>query len=146
MEGAKYYYVGGYHLTVCPPAILELGKHAAENNKVSSLSLFPCIRKVIRFSCISSHPRLERFSNSPASKSSPISFLLLLLLSSHPSFSPPSYQFLFKYLYLLLKSSSSNMRSSQSTSPPPSYANSSKKQWTPQPPTGTTSSATNPKP
>ena len=34
VEGAKYYYVGGYHLTVCPPAIVELGKHAAENNKV----------------------------------------------------------------------------------------------------------------
>jgi adenosine kinase len=51
VEGAKYYYVGGYHLTVCPPAILELGKHAAENNKVSSLSLFRWIRKVILFSC-----------------------------------------------------------------------------------------------
>jgi adenosine kinase len=35
VEGAKYYYVGGYHLTVCPPAIIELGKHAAEKNKVS---------------------------------------------------------------------------------------------------------------
>src|SRR5579859_2139554 len=34
VEGARYYYVGGYHLTVCPPAIIELGKHAAENNKV----------------------------------------------------------------------------------------------------------------
>jgi len=38
VEGAKYFYVGGYHLTVCPPAILELGKHAAENNKVTSLN------------------------------------------------------------------------------------------------------------
>jgi adenosine kinase len=35
VQGAKYYYVGGYHLTVCPPAIIELGKHAAEKNKVS---------------------------------------------------------------------------------------------------------------
>ena len=34
VENAKYYYVGGYHLTVCPPAILALGKHAAEHNKV----------------------------------------------------------------------------------------------------------------
>jgi adenosine kinase len=34
VENAKYFYVGGYHLTVCPPAIIALGKHAAENNKV----------------------------------------------------------------------------------------------------------------
>ena len=34
VENAKYFYVGGYHLTVCPPAILELGKHAASTNKV----------------------------------------------------------------------------------------------------------------
>ncbi|KAK9452604.1 Ribokinase-like protein [Dipodascopsis uninucleata] len=38
IEEAKYYYVGGYHLTVCTPAILELGKHAAENNKIFSMN------------------------------------------------------------------------------------------------------------
>jgi adenosine kinase len=36
VEGAKFFYVEGYHLTVCLPAILELGKHAAQTNKVSS--------------------------------------------------------------------------------------------------------------
>ena len=34
VENAKYFYVGGYHLTVCPPAIIELGKHAAQTNTV----------------------------------------------------------------------------------------------------------------
>ena len=34
VEGAKFFYVEGYHLTVCMPAILELGKHAAATNKV----------------------------------------------------------------------------------------------------------------
>jgi adenosine kinase len=33
------FYVGGYHLTVCPPAALALGKHAAEANKPFMLSL-----------------------------------------------------------------------------------------------------------
>lgn len=31
VEGAKYYYVGGFHLTVCPPAINALGEHAAQH-------------------------------------------------------------------------------------------------------------------
>jgi adenosine kinase len=34
VENAKYYYVGGYHLTVCPAAIIALGEHAARNDKV----------------------------------------------------------------------------------------------------------------
>jgi adenosine kinase len=33
------YYVGGYHLTVCPPAAMALAKHAAETNKTFMLSL-----------------------------------------------------------------------------------------------------------
>lgn len=39
VEGAKYFYIGGFHLTVSPPAILKLGKHAAETNKVFALNL-----------------------------------------------------------------------------------------------------------
>lgn len=39
VEDAAFYYVGGYHLTVCVDAILELGKHAAEKNKYFSLNL-----------------------------------------------------------------------------------------------------------
>jgi adenosine kinase len=35
----KAYYVGGYHLTVCPPAAMALARHAAERNKVFMLSL-----------------------------------------------------------------------------------------------------------
>lgn len=39
VEGAKYFYVGGFHLTVCVPAILALGEHAAEKNKVFIMNL-----------------------------------------------------------------------------------------------------------
>ncbi|KAK0710964.1 Ribokinase-like protein [Lasiosphaeris hirsuta] len=38
-ENAEVYYVGGYHFTVCPPAIMELAKLAAANNKPFILSL-----------------------------------------------------------------------------------------------------------
>ena len=33
-EKAQFYYVGGYHLTVCVPAIQALGEEAAAKNKV----------------------------------------------------------------------------------------------------------------
>lgn len=39
VESATHYFVGGYHLTVCPPAIQELAKQAAEHNKVFVFSL-----------------------------------------------------------------------------------------------------------
>lgn len=39
VEEAKVFYVGGFHLTVCPPAIQALGKHAAETNKIFSMNL-----------------------------------------------------------------------------------------------------------
>jgi len=39
VENADFYYVGGYHLTVCVPAILALGEHAATDNKVFSMNL-----------------------------------------------------------------------------------------------------------
>ncbi|CBF86509.1 hypothetical protein AN2272.2 [Aspergillus nidulans FGSC A4] len=39
VEKAQYYYVGGYHLTVCVPAIQALGEEAAAKNKVFMLSL-----------------------------------------------------------------------------------------------------------
>ncbi|KAK4106100.1 Ribokinase-like protein [Parathielavia hyrcaniae] len=39
VENAEAYYVGGYHFTVCPPAIMELAKQAAANNKPFILSL-----------------------------------------------------------------------------------------------------------
>jgi adenosine kinase len=39
VEGATHYFVGGYHLTVCPPAIQVLAEHAAEHNKVFVFSL-----------------------------------------------------------------------------------------------------------
>jgi sugar/nucleoside kinase (ribokinase family) len=37
VEGAKFFYVGGYHLTVCVPAILALAEEAASNDKVGTL-------------------------------------------------------------------------------------------------------------
>jgi adenosine kinase len=39
VEGATHYFVGGYHLTVCPPAIQVLAEEAANNNKVFVFSL-----------------------------------------------------------------------------------------------------------
>ncbi|KAK2935878.1 Adenosine kinase [Fusarium oxysporum f. sp. vasinfectum] len=39
VENAEVYYVGGFHFTVCPPAIMELAKQAAEHNKPFVLSL-----------------------------------------------------------------------------------------------------------
>ncbi|TPX09008.1 uncharacterized protein E0L32_009587 [Thyridium curvatum] len=33
VENAEAFYIGGYHLTVCPPAIMELAKEAASKNK-----------------------------------------------------------------------------------------------------------------
>lgn len=38
VEKAKFFYIGGFHLTVSPPAIEKLGKHAADNNKVFALN------------------------------------------------------------------------------------------------------------
>lgn len=35
VEKAQYYFVGGFHLTVCVPAILALAEEAAAKNKVS---------------------------------------------------------------------------------------------------------------
>ena len=34
VTGAKFYYVGGYFLTVSPPSAMKIAKHAVENNKV----------------------------------------------------------------------------------------------------------------
>ena len=39
VENAKYFFVGGYHLTVCPPAIQALAEEAAKNNKTFVFSL-----------------------------------------------------------------------------------------------------------
>ncbi|PKY05430.1 putative adenosine kinase [Aspergillus campestris IBT 28561] len=38
-EKAQVYYIGGYHLTVCVPAIQALGEEAAAKNKIFMLSL-----------------------------------------------------------------------------------------------------------
>lgn len=39
VQQAKVYYVGGYHLTVCVPAVLALAEEAAAKNKIFILSL-----------------------------------------------------------------------------------------------------------
>ncbi|KAB7494602.1 Adenosine kinase 2, partial [Armadillidium nasatum] len=36
---AKYFYISGFFLTVSPESILEVGRHASENNKVFSMNL-----------------------------------------------------------------------------------------------------------
>lgn len=57
VEEAKVFYVGGFHLTVCPPAINALGEHAAETNKVFSMNL--------------SAPFLPQFFKEPLDASAP---------------------------------------------------------------------------
>ncbi|ORZ37785.1 Ribokinase-like protein [Catenaria anguillulae PL171] len=39
VEGAKYYYISGFFLTVSPPSIMAVAKHAAENNKTFCMNL-----------------------------------------------------------------------------------------------------------
>lgn len=39
VENAKFFYVGGYHLTVCPPAAMALAEEAAAKDKVFILNL-----------------------------------------------------------------------------------------------------------
>ena len=39
VEKARVYYVGGYHLTVCPPAAMALAEEASKENKIFVLSL-----------------------------------------------------------------------------------------------------------
>ncbi|KAI9791976.1 MAG: adenosine kinase [Peltula sp. TS41687] len=39
VQQAKVYYVGGYHLTVCVPAVLALAEEAARSDKIFALSL-----------------------------------------------------------------------------------------------------------
>ncbi|KAI8901304.1 Ribokinase-like protein [Globomyces pollinis-pini] len=39
VENAKFYYVGGYFLTVSPPSAMKIAKHSLDNNKTFSLNL-----------------------------------------------------------------------------------------------------------
>ncbi|RDA92222.1 hypothetical protein CP533_5704 [Ophiocordyceps camponoti-saundersi (nom. inval.)] len=39
VENADVFYIGGFHFTVCPPAIMALAEQAAQNNKIFVLSL-----------------------------------------------------------------------------------------------------------
>ncbi|KAK8124912.1 adenosine kinase [Apiospora kogelbergensis] len=39
VKNADFYYVGGFHFTVCPPAIMTLGEEAAANNKVFMVNM-----------------------------------------------------------------------------------------------------------
>ncbi|KAM0516620.1 hypothetical protein ACHAPE_005251 [Trichoderma viride] len=39
VENADIYYIGGYHFTVCPPAIMALAEEAAAKNKIFAVSL-----------------------------------------------------------------------------------------------------------
>ena len=57
VEQAKIYYVGGYHLTVCPDAAMALAKEAAEKNKIYILSL--------------SAPFIPQFFKDPLAKTAP---------------------------------------------------------------------------
>jgi len=57
VEQAKVYFVGGYHLTVCPPAAMALAEEAAEKNKIFMLSL--------------SAPFIPQFFKEPLDKTAP---------------------------------------------------------------------------
>ncbi|KAH6565090.1 hypothetical protein BASA62_007471 [Batrachochytrium salamandrivorans] len=39
VEAAKFFYIGGYFLTVSPPSAMKIGAHAAATNKVLALNL-----------------------------------------------------------------------------------------------------------
>lgn len=39
VEKAKFYYMGGFPLTVCPKAMVRIAKHASENNKVVCMNM-----------------------------------------------------------------------------------------------------------
>jgi len=39
VEKAKYVYIAGFFLTVCPPAIMKIAKHVAQENKVLIMNL-----------------------------------------------------------------------------------------------------------
>lgn len=60
VENAKFFYVGGYHLTVCVPAILALAEEAASKNKVCLYSHGACILAGNLLTCIGFHPQLVR--------------------------------------------------------------------------------------
>jgi adenosine kinase len=57
VENASFYYIGGYHFTVCPPAIMALAKEAAAKDKVFILSL--------------SAPFIPQFFKDPLDESAP---------------------------------------------------------------------------
>ncbi|KAI1505561.1 Ribokinase-like protein [Biscogniauxia marginata] len=57
VKGAEFYYVGGYHFTVCPPAIQALGEEAAANDKTFVVNL--------------SAPFIAEFFKEPLDASSP---------------------------------------------------------------------------
>jgi adenosine kinase len=40
VEAARVYFVGGYHLTVCPEAVMALAEEAAAKNKVIGKDIF----------------------------------------------------------------------------------------------------------
>lgn len=57
VEQAQVYYVGGYHLTVCPDAAMALAQEAAAKNKIFVLSL--------------SAPFIPQFFKEPLAKTAP---------------------------------------------------------------------------
>jgi adenosine kinase len=57
VEGMEIAYVGGYHLTVCPPAIMALAEECAAKNKIFILSL--------------SAPFIPQFFKDPLDKTAP---------------------------------------------------------------------------
>ena len=56
-ENAEAFYIGGYHFTVCPAAIMKLAKEAASKNKIFALSL--------------SAPFIPQFFKDPLDESAP---------------------------------------------------------------------------
>ncbi|KAI1800037.1 Ribokinase-like protein [Daldinia bambusicola] len=57
VKNAEFYYVGGFHFTVCPPAIQALGEEAAANNKTFIVNM--------------SAPFIAEFFKDPLDASSP---------------------------------------------------------------------------
>jgi len=63
VEQAKFFYVGGYHMTVCVPAITALAEHAAATNKPFILNI--------------SAPFIAQFFKEPLDQTLPLTDILL---------------------------------------------------------------------
>jgi len=60
MEKAQFYYIAGFALTVCPPAIMEVAQHACKENKVFMMNLSaPFLSSIFRKPMMDALPYMD---------------------------------------------------------------------------------------